>query len=101
MESLIIPGSMRIDEFNDTYLFTILRYGGIENLGQELEASVLPSEEDHETVAGLVFDLFGRFPDQGDTVSHGNLAFTVYKVSGKRITEIRVQRINKEVADVA
>ncbi len=100
-ESLIIPGSMRIDEFNDTYLFTILRYGGIENLGQELEVSVLPSEEDHETVAGLVFDLFGRFPDQGDTVSHGNLAFTVYKVSGKRITEIRVQRINKEVADVA
>ena len=100
-QSLIIPGSMRIDEFNDTYLFTILRYGGIENLGQELEVSVLPSEEDHETVAGLVFDLFGRFPDQGDTVSYGNLAFTVYKVSGKRITEIRVQRIKKEVADVA
>ncbi len=100
-ESLIIPGSMRIDEFNDTYLFTVLRYGGIANLGEELEESVLPSEEDHETVAGLVFDLFGRFPDQGDTVSYGNLAFTVYKVSGKRITEIRVQRAKKEVADVA
>ena len=100
-ESLIIPGSMRIDEFNDTYLFTILRYGGIENIWRELEESVLPSEEDHETVAGFVFDLFGRFPDQGDTVSFGNLAFTVYKVSGKRITEIRVQRRKKEVADVA
>ncbi|MEM7008458.1 MAG: hemolysin family protein [Thermodesulfobacteriota bacterium] len=100
-ESLIIPGSMKIDEFNDTYLFTVLRYGGIENLGDELEDSILPSEEDHETVAGFVFDLFGRFPEQGDTISYGNLAFTVYKVSGKRITEIRVERDNKEEANVA
>lgn len=100
-ESLFIPGSMKIDEFNDTYLFTILRYGGIENLGEELEGSILPSEEDHETVAGFVFDLFGRFPAQGDTISYGSIAFTVNKVSGKRITEIRIQRIKKEVADVA
>ena len=92
---------MKIDEFNDTYLFTILRYGGIENLGEELEGSILPSEEDHETVAGFVFDLFGRFPAQGDTISYGSIAFTVNKVSGKRITEIRIQRIKKEVADVA
>lgn len=100
-ESLIIPGSMKIDEFNDTYLFTVLRYGGIENLGEELEESILPSEEDHETVAGFIFDLFGRFPAQGDSISFGNLTFTVYKVSGKRITEIRIQRMKEEVADVA
>jgi len=100
-ESLIIPGSMKIDEFNDTYLFTVLRYGGIENLAEELEESVLPSEEDHETVAGFVFDLFGRFPAQGDSVSFRSLAFTVNKVSGKRITEVRIQRMKKEVTDVA
>lgn len=100
-ESLIIPGSMKIDEFNDNYLFTILRYGGIENLGEELEESVLPSEEDHETVAGFVFDLFGRFPSQGDTVSYKSISFTVNKVSGKRITEVRAKRMKKEVADVA
>ena len=96
---LFYEGDMQT--YYDNYLFTILRYGGIENLGEELEESVLPSEEDHETVAGFVFDLFGRFPDQGHAVSYGNLAFTVYKVSGKRITEIRVQRVKKEVADVA
>jgi len=100
-ESLIIPGSMKIDEFNDDFLFTVLRYGGIENLAEELEQSVLPSEEDHETVAGFVFDLFGRFPAQGDTVSFCSLSFTVNKVSGKRITEVRIQRMKKEVADVA
>jgi len=100
-ESLIIPGSMKMDEFNDTFLFTVLKYGGIENLGDELEQSVLPSQEDHETVAGFVFDLFGRFPVQGESVSYGSLAFTVNKVSGKRITEIKIQRAKKEVADVA
>jgi putative hemolysin len=100
-EALIIPGSMKMDEFNDTFLFTVLRYGGIENLGDELEESVLPSEEDHETVAGFVFDLFGRFPAEGESVSYGSLAFTVNKVSGKRITEVKVQRTKKEVADVA
>jgi CBS domain containing-hemolysin-like protein len=92
---------MKIDEFNNDYLFAVLRYGGIENLAEELEESVLPSEEDHETVAGFVFDLFGRFPAQGDTVSFRRLAFTVNKVSGKRITEVRIQRLKKEVADVA
>jgi CBS domain containing-hemolysin-like protein len=100
-EALIIPGSMKMDEFNGTFLFTVLRYGGIENLGDELEESVLPSKEDHETVAGFVFDLFGRFPAQGERVSYGSLAFTVNKVSGKRITEIKIQRAKKEVADVA
>lgn len=100
-EALIIPGSMKMDEFNDTFLFTVLRYGGIENLGDELEESVLPSQEDHETVAGFVFDLFGRFPAQGESVSYGSLAFTVNRVSGKRITEIKIQRMKKEVADVA
>ena len=100
-EALIIPGSMKMDEFNDTFLFTVLRYGGIENLGDELEESVLPSEEDHETVAGFVFDLFGSFPAQGESVSYGSLAFTVNQVSGKRITEIKIQRAKKEVADVA
>jgi len=100
-EALIIPGSMKMDEFNDTFLFTVLRYGGIENLGEELEESVLPSQEDHETVAGFVFDLFGRFPTQGESVTYGSLVFTVNKVSGKRITEVKIQRTKKEVADVA
>ncbi|MEW6145749.1 MAG: hemolysin family protein [Thermodesulfobacteriota bacterium] len=100
-ESLIIPGSMKIEEFNDTFLFTVLRFGGLENLGDELEQSILPAQEDHETVAGFIFDMFGKFPDEGDSVSHGSLVFLVNKVSGKRITEIKVQRMREEVAVVA
>jgi CBS domain containing-hemolysin-like protein len=100
-EALIIPGSMKIDEFNDGLLFSVLRFGGLDNLGDELEESILPLEEDHETVGGFVFDLFGRFPHEGERVNYGSITFTVNKVSGKRIAEIRVERMKKEVTDVA
>jgi CBS domain containing-hemolysin-like protein len=100
-EALIIPGSMKIDEFNDDFIFTILRFGGLNNLGEELEESMLPVHEDHETVGGFVFDLFGRFPAEGEQLAYGNMLFTVSKISGKRIAEIKVERMKKEVADVA
>jgi CBS domain containing-hemolysin-like protein len=100
-ESLIIPGSMKIEEFNDTFLFTVLRFGGLENLGEDLEQSILPAQEEHETVAGFIFDMFGKFPEEGESVSHGSLVFRVNQVSGKRITEIKVERLREEVAVVA
>jgi CBS domain containing-hemolysin-like protein len=100
-ESLIIPGSMKIEEFNDTFLFTVLRFGGLETLGEDLEQSILPAQEEHETVAGFIFDMFGKFPDEGDSVSHGSLVFRVNQISGKRITEIKVERLREEVAVVA
>ncbi len=100
--AIIMPGSMKIDEFNDTLLFTVLRSGGIETLGDELEESILPSEGDHETVGGFVFDLFGRLPQEGEYVKYGSMIFVANKVSGKRIMEIRVERVKKrEVANVA
>lgn len=101
-EAILIPGSMKIDEFNDTLLFMVLRFGGIESLGDELEESILPSEEDHETIGGFVFDLFGRLPQEGEYVRHGSMLFVANKVLGKRIMEIRIERVKKkEVADVA
>jgi len=100
-EAILIPGSLKIDEFNDTILFSVLRFGGLENLAAELELSILPAEEDHETMGGFVFDLFGRFPHEGEHVSYGSIIFTVNKVSGKRITEIKVERLKKEGSNVA
>ena len=100
-EAILIPGSLKIDEFNDTILFSVLRFGGLENLASELEASILPPEDDHETMGGFVFDLFGRFPHEGEHVTYGSIVFTVNKVSGKRIAEIKVERLKKEGANVA
>lgn len=99
--TFVLPGTMKIEEFNDTYLFMVLRFGGLDSLGEGLEQSVLPLEEDHETVAGFMFDMFGKFPKEGESVTYGAVTFQVSKISGKRITEIRVQRRSEEVADVA
>jgi len=100
-EAILIPGSMKIDEFNDSVLFTVLRFGGLDTLADELEDSIIPAEEEHETVGGFVFDLFGRFPHEGEHVANGSITFTVNKVSGKRISELRVQRMKKEATNVA
>jgi len=100
-KALVIPGSVKIDEFNENYLFSILRYGGLENLSDEIEQSTLPSEEFSETIAGFVFDQFGKFPKEGEQVAYNNLLFTVNKIFKKRIAEIKVQRNISEVADVA
>ena len=83
-ENLIIPGSMKIEEFNDSYLFTVLRGGGLSSLAEELEKSVIPIQEERETLGGFVFDLFGRFPNEGEQIGYGGLLLTVNKVSGKR-----------------
>lgn len=100
-ENLIIPGSMKIEEFNDSYLFTVLRGGGLSSLAEELEKSVIPIQEERETLGGFVFDLFGRFPNEGEQIRYGGLLLTVNKVSGKRISEVKVGRSDRGVTDVA
>ncbi len=101
-ETLIIPGSMKIEDFNDSYLFTVLRPGGLSSLASDLGESIIPAQEDRETLGGFVFDLFGRFPHEGEQVGFGSLLLTVNKVSGKRISEVKVERYGREVSsDVA
>ena len=99
--SLIVPGTIKIEEFNEDYLFMVARYGGLQNLGENLEQSVLPVEEEHETLGGFIFDLFGKFPVEGDEIVYGGLRFTVLQIQKKRISEIKVEVLNKEVSYVA
>jgi len=99
--TVTIPGSMKISDFNEDYLFVVLRYAGVEKLGDILEQSILPSEREHETMGGFVFDLFGRFPVEGETVNFNALSFTVNKIMKKRISEIRVEYAMLEEANVA
>ncbi len=85
-----IPGGMKIEEFNDDYLFSVARSAGLENLGDILEGAVIPLRAENETVGGFVFDLFGRLPAEGEKIGFGGLVFTVEGREGKRISEIRV-----------
>lgn len=47
---------------------------------------------DFETVAGMVFKLFGRIPSEGEKVDFDNLTFTVEKVSRRRISKVLITK---------
>ena len=88
--AVTIPGGMRIEEFNEDYLFPVARSAGLRRRGEILENSVVPLRRENETVGGFVFDLFGRLPEQGEKIDFGKLVFTVQSLEGRRISEIRV-----------
>ncbi len=57
----------------------------------ELVEVELPVEE-FETVGGFVFHNFGHLPEPKEVINYENLTFTVEKVLGPRILEVRVKR---------
>jgi len=80
------PDIQKIDEH------TLLVKGkvGLKEINQAL-GTKLP-EEKFESVSGFIYDLVGGVPEQGKTVKHKNLKFTVEKVSGQRIKWVRVSK---------
>jgi len=72
-----VAGAMDIERFN-------------EKLGTSLP------EEDHGTIGGFVFHLFGKLPERGHEITHENLVFTVEKTGRTRILRIRVRKTGEE-----
>jgi putative hemolysin len=66
-----VHGTFPVDDFNDQF------------------DTSLPIE-DYHTLAGFVFGLIGRAPEQGDEVSHDGLVFRVDEVDGTRIDRLTV-----------
>lgn len=48
--------------------------------------------QEFDTIGGYVFGLFGRQPDQGESVADGDYLFTVIKTDGRRIHAIEVTK---------
>jgi len=71
-----VAASMEIEDFNE-YFNASLGYGDI------------------ETVGGYVFHLFGRGPEWGESIEADGFEFTVEKVRGHRITELRVKKASE------
>lgn len=57
----------------------------------------IPESEEYETIGGFVFDLFGRQPEQGETISWSNLDFVVASVEEGRLQRIEVIRTDRPV----
>ena len=57
----------------------------------ELLDSKLPHEE-WDTVAGLLLDLFGRIPAEGDETMYQDLRFVAEEVQGRRIAKVLIHK---------
>ncbi|MEA1936072.1 MAG: hemolysin family protein [Thermodesulfobacteriota bacterium] len=77
-KTLLISGMMPVNDFNDL-------------------AGTSISSEDFDTVGGFVFHLFGKLPARGEDISFDNYTFSIEKMSGRRILEMKVT--TKEVKD--
>jgi CBS domain containing-hemolysin-like protein len=62
----------------------------------ELLGTELP-DEDWDTVAGLLLDLLGRMPENGEEVRFGGLRLRADKVQGRRIGSVVITREPEEV----
>jgi magnesium and cobalt transporter len=52
------------------------------------------SDEEHDTIGGLVISRFGRLPKRGDHISIDNLDFQVLRADSRRIHYLLVQKLN-------
>lgn len=59
---------------------------------EEILGLELP-HEDWDTIGGLVLDLAGRVPIEGETFAENGVSVTVTKVQGRRVTEVRVAAV--------
>ena len=63
-----------------------------EELGVELP------DEEWDTVGGLVFNLLGHVPVEGETVRLEGLEFRTERVQGRRIAKVRIRRVEPKDA---
>ena len=70
--ALRVPGSTPIDDVS-------------EELGVELP------DTEWDTVGGLVFNLLGHVPEEGETVRFQGLEFRTERVQGRRIVEVQIR----------
>ncbi len=50
-----------------------------------------------DTIGGFVFNLFGKIPKQGDSISYDGLEFKIEKMDGHKIKKIRI-KMNKNAS---
>ena len=71
-------------------LYRVSGKASIDDVNELLEVE-LPDEE-WDTVAGLMLQLFGRIPKSGDDVDFQGLSFTAEEVQGRRIAKVLIAR---------
>ncbi len=62
----------------------------ITDANERLGLDLPPGE--YETVAGFLLEKLGKVPEEGETIEHDGLRFTVIEMRGVRISRVRVTR---------
>lgn len=57
------------------------------------------SEDDADTLGGLIYGGLGHVPEPGETLEVGNWRFTVLSLEGRRIEEVRAEPIEQLLVD--
>jgi magnesium and cobalt transporter len=53
------------------------------------------SDEEHDTIGGLVISQFGRLPKRGETVVAEGLRFQVLRADSRRLYALRIERVSE------
>ncbi len=72
----LVRALTRIDDFNDYF-------------------STDFSDEDYDTIGGLILHELGRLPRRGETLSHGGLEFKILRASRRRVDQLQVSRASE------
>jgi len=56
---------------------------------------------DHDTLAGLLYQLLGRVPSHGDVVETQGLCFTIDRIEGQRIRQVSLASMDQPLAPPA
>ncbi|MCK8826983.1 hemolysin family protein [Natroniella acetigena] len=79
-DEILVDGRVDIDEIN------------------ELLEIDLP-EEDYETISGFILSKLGYVPDEAEEIEYQNLKIIVQKIVRRRISEVRLKRLNQVVLE--
>jgi magnesium and cobalt transporter len=71
--------------------FAVRALTRIEDFNEFFECEL--SEEDYDTIGGLVMHELGRLPKRGEKVSFGGFEFAVVTADKRRVDALQVQRI--------
>jgi CBS domain containing-hemolysin-like protein len=78
-----------VQQEGDAYIF--LGRIDLDDFNQVMDSN-LPKEES-DTLAGFLYDSFGRVPQDGESIQTDGLLLTIEQVIGRRIRRVRVQRL--------
>ncbi|MCA1926454.1 MAG: CBS domain-containing protein [Thiobacillus sp.] len=78
-------------------VFRVKAGTGIDDFNQTLGAQF--SDEEFDTLGGLVVSRFGHLPKRGESVKFDGFQFTVLRADSRRLHALRVVRLQPEEAD--